>query len=155
MTEEQIIKKYGPPGDEKNFTTITLPYPMRYVVSATKTVVVTKMQCHKLVADKFLAVFNDILKHYGLEKIKELGIDFYGGCVAVRLMRGSTKKWSRHSWGIAVDLDPLRNGLRTSWKNSQFSKPEYKPMLDIFYSHGFINYGKEKDYDSMHFEIAA
>lgn len=151
MTDEQIIKKYGQPGDPSQLTTIDLPYPMRIAWDLTKSV--KRMQCNKAAADKFLLVFNEILAHYGYNKIHELGIDLFGGCVNVRLQRGSKTKWSRHSWGIAIDLDPARNGLKTSWAKSQFSKPEYKAMVDIFYKHGFINYGKEKDYDSMHFEL--
>ena len=68
-------------------------------------------------------------------------------------MRGSTTKWSRHSWGIAIDLDPARNGLKTKKPTAQFSKPEYKPMLDMFARNGFISYGVDKDYDWMHFEL--
>ena len=33
------------------------------------------MMCHKLVADNFTAVFNELLAVYGYDKIKELGID--------------------------------------------------------------------------------
>ena len=153
LTDQQIIAKYGKPGDEKNFKVITLPYPMRYVIAPGKTVEVKTMRCHKLLTEKFLAVFNDILAAYGLEKIKALGIDYFGGCVAVRLQRGSKTKWSRHSWGIAIDLDPLRNGLKTKWKDAQLSKPEYKAMVDIFHKHGFIGYGPDRDYDAMHWEI--
>jgi hypothetical protein len=68
-------------------------------------------------------------------------------------MRGSKTKWSRHAWGIAIDLDPTRNGLKANWESSQFSKPEYEPMLEIFEKYGFENYGKIKNYDSMHFEL--
>lgn len=150
MTDQQILKKYGDPGDD-NLVTIQLPYPMRIAWDTKKTV--TKMSCHSLVKDKFLAVFNDLLKTYGLPKIQELGIDLFGGCYNFRLMRGSKKTWSRHSWGIAIDLDPARNGLKVKKPTAQFSKPEYKPMIDIFYKHGFINYGVEKNYDWMHFEI--
>ncbi len=57
-----------------------------------------------------------------------------------------------NSWGIAIDIDPERNGLRTPFKKSQFSKPEYKKMLDIFYKYGWINLGVEYNKDSMHFE---
>lgn len=151
LTDQQIIAKYGQPGDSSNFKTLGLPYPMR-IAWDTK-VIVNKMQCHELAAPLFLAVFNDLKVHYGLEKIQELGIDLFGGCINVRLQRGSKTKWSRHAWGIAVDLDPARNGLKIKAPSAQFSKPEYKPMVDIFYKHGFINYGIERGFDWMHFEL--
>lgn len=153
ITDNQLYAKYGKPGDASNLVTIYLPYPMR--LAWDPHVVVSKIQCHKLIAPNLTAVFKDILAHYGLAKIQELGIDLYGGCVNVRLMRGSKTKWSRHAWGTAIDLSPALNGLKTTWAKSQFSKPEYRPMIDIFYKHGFINLGKEKNYDAMHFEIAA
>ena len=151
LTTKQIIKKYGEPhitgGDY--LTTITLPYPMRLAWDLdTK---VKKMRCHKLVADKFIAIFEDILEHYGLEKIQELGIDLFGGCFNYRKMRGGTS-WSTHSWAIAIDLDPARNTLKESSKTARFARKEYKPMIDIFYKHGFISLGVEKNYDWMHFQ---
>lgn len=152
LTTKQLIEKYGKPNITGTgyLVTINLPYPMRLAWDLdTK---VTRMSCHKLVSDKFLAVFNDLLKHYGYDKIVELGIDLFGGCFNFRKMRGGSD-WSRHSWGVAIDLSPEKNGLKTSWSKAQFSKPEYKAMLDIFYKHGFINLGKEKLYDAMHFEI--
>ena len=151
LTDAQIIAKYGEPGDLDNFTIINLPYPMRIAWDLSKKI--SRIQCHKLAAKDFTNVFTQIISTYGFNEIQRLGIDLYGGCVNVRKMRGSTTKWSRHSWGIAIDLDPDRNGLRTNWINSQFSKPEYKPMIDIFYANGFMSYGKERNYDSMHFEL--
>lgn len=153
MTDKQIIAKYGQPGDASNLTTIPLPFPMR--LAWDKHVTVTKIQCHKLIATNLLHTFEDILRHYGLAEIQRLGIDLYGGCVNVRLMRGSKTKWSRHSWGIAIDLDPERNQLHESAKTARFARLEYKPMLEAFYKNGFKGLGPEQDYDWMHFEIAA
>lgn len=150
LSDSYIKATYGNPGDINNLTTIALPYPMR--IAWDKKTKVTKISCHKKIADPLLNVFNDLLLHYGYQKLVELGIDLFGGCYNFRQMRGGTK-WSRHSWAIAVDLDPERNGLKVKWKDSQFSKPEYKFMIDTFYKYGFINLGKEKDYDSMHFEF--
>jgi hypothetical protein len=114
---------------------------------------VTRMRCHKDVADAFLSVFNELLAVYGYERIVELGIDLYGGCFNFRKMRGGSS-WSKHAWGIAIDLDPARNKLKETSKTARFARPEYKQMIDIFYKHGFISLGKEKNYDWMHFEIS-
>lgn len=149
LTTEQIIAKYGKPGPS-NLVVINLPYPMR--ISWDKAHTVSKIQCHKLVAPNFQAVFGELLGIYGLPKLQELGIDLYGGCYNFRQMRGGTE-WSRHSWGIAIDLDPERNQLTWKKNKAQFAKPEYKPMIDAFYKHGFVGLGVEKDYDWMHWEI--
>jgi hypothetical protein len=150
LTDEQIIALFGQPGDPDNLTVIQVPFPLRIAWDLKHTT--QKVQCHKKIANNLLAVFNDLLAHYGLAWLQKLGIDLYGGCYNFRKMRGGNR-WSRHSWGIAIDLDPVRNGLRIKKPAAQFSKPEYKPMIDIFYKHGFIGYGPEKDYDWMHFEI--
>ena len=153
LSQQQIEAKYGKANKTGAgyLTTIKLPYPM-FLNWENKTVI-RHLQCHKLVADRFLAVFTEILQVYGLEKIKELQLDDYGGCFNYRLMRGGTSL-SRHSYGIAIDIDPDRNLLRESKKTARFARPEYKPMIDIFYKHGFINYGVERDFDWMHFETA-
>ena len=152
LTTKQIIAKYGKPDDDGSdyLVTIQLPYPMRLAWDTDT--VVTKMRCHRLVANKFVAIFNDLLAHYGLAELKRLGIDLFGGCFSFRKMRGGND-YSRHSWGIATDLDPARNQLKWSSKTAQFAKAEYKPMIDIFYKHGFVSLGRERNYDWMHFEI--
>ena len=151
MTTEQTIKRYGVPNEQGSYlTTINLPYPMRIAWDLNTTV--TKMRCHKDVAYNFKAVFDELLRVYGYEQIKELGIDLFGGCFNFRKMRGGSS-WSKHSWGIAIDLDPARNKLKETSKTARFARPEYKQMIDIFYKHGFISLGREKNYDWMHFEI--
>jgi len=152
ITTKQLISKYGKPNvtGEGYLVTINLPYPMRLAWDLNTKV--SRMSCHKLVADKFLAVFNDLLKHYGYAKIVELGIDLFGGCFNFRKMRGGSD-WSRHSWGLAIDLDPARNLLKETSKTARFARPEYKPMIDIFYKHGFVGLGREENRDWMHFQV--
>lgn len=152
MTTQQIIKKYGTPNETGKgyLVVINLPYPMRLAWETSTEI--KKISCHKDIATNLERVFKDILEHYGEAKIKELGIDLFGGCFNYRKMRGGSA-WSTHSWGIAIDLDPARNLLKETSKTARFARPEYKPMIDIFYKHGFESLGREKNYDYMHFQI--
>ncbi len=152
LTTKELIKKYGTPTETgaAYLVTINLPYPMR--LAWDKSTKISRVSCHRLVANNFLNVFNELLSTYGYDKIVELGIDLYGGCFNYRKMRGGSD-WSKHSWGVAIDLDPERNLLKESSRTARFARPEYKQMIDIFYKNGFIGLGKEKNYDWMHFEI--
>ena len=152
LTTQQAIKKYGTPNETGvgYLETVICPYPLRIAWDTDTTT--SKVRCHKLIAPNLKAVFTDLLAHYGYDKIKELGIDLYGGCFNYRKMRGGSAL-SKHAFGIAIDLDPARNTLKETKKTARFARPEYKPMIDIFYKHGFIGLGIEKDYDWMHWEI--
>jgi len=151
MTTQAAIKKYGTPNETGAgyLVRINLPYPMRLAWDTDTTV--NSIMCHKLVADRLSSVFNELMVEYGYNKIKELGIDLFGGCFNYRRMRNGSA-WSMHAWGIAIDLDPARNTLKETKRTARFARPEYKPMIDIFYKHGFISLGIEKNFDWMHFE---
>jgi len=152
ITTPQLIAKYGKPTQDGKayLVTIALPFPMR--LAWDKNTVINKMRCHRLVANQFSAVFSEILQVYGYKKIVELGIDLYGGCFNFRAMRGGSD-YSRHSWGVAIDLDPERNQLKETSATARFARSEYKPMIDIFYKYGFESLGREKNYDWMHFQV--
>lgn len=150
LNTTEIVNKYGQPCDATNQVLITLPYSMRLAWDISKKV--NKIVVHKLCADAFIKVFKDLLDHYGLDMIQQLGIDLFGGTYNCRKMRGGTQL-SRHAWSIAIDLDPDRNQLKETKETARFARSEYKPMIDIFYKNGFISYGIEKNYDWMHFEI--
>ena len=152
LTTQQTKNKYGIPNETGDgyLKVIQLPYPMRLAWDLD--VSVTRMSCHELAADKFLKVFNELHRSYGYDRIRELGIDLFGGCFNYRKIRNGSSM-SKHSWGIAIDLDPARNRLRETSRTARFAKPEYKKMIDIFYKHGFVSLGIEKNYDWMHFEI--
>lgn len=152
LTTQQALKKYGTPNETGAgyLTTVISPFPLRIAWDTDTTTL--KIRCHKLIAENLTAALGEILLHYGYDKIKELGIDLYGGCFNYRKMRGGSA-WSKHAWGIAIDLDPARNTLKETSRTARFARLEYKPMIDIFYKHGFISLGREKNYDWMHFEI--
>ena len=154
ISTSDLFKKYGNPTETGTpyLVKITLPFPM--ILSWDRAKKVNSLRCHRLIADRLKIIFQEILAEYGLMKIQNLGLDLYGGCFNYRKMRGGND-WSRHSWGVAIDLDPERNRLRESHLTARFAKPEYKPMIDIFYRNGFLSLGKEKNYDWMHFEIGS
>ncbi len=151
MTDNEVMAIYGTPGNTNNFTQIISPFPL--VIAWDKNILVQKLTCHKKIAQPLANVLKELLATYGQKKLRELHIDYYGGLYNLRKMRGSSTRWSRHSWAIAIDLDPDRNLLREDHTTARFARPEYKPMIDIFYQNGFVGYGPEKDYDWMHFEI--
>jgi hypothetical protein len=152
MTTQQIIKKYGAPNETGADYLVTIPLPFTMRLAWETGTEVNKISCHKDIATKLSNVLKDILAHYGKTKIKELGIDLFGGCFNYRKMRGGNS-WSMHAWGLAIDLDPARNTLKETSKTARFARPEYERMIDIFYKHGFESLGREKDYDWMHFQI--
>lgn len=146
LTQDELIVKFGKPCDTNNHIRIKPAFPLMYGQAEVNSIIV-----HKDTAAAFTNVFKDILAHYGLEKIIELGINKYGGTYNCRPMRGG-KNWSTHAWAIAIDLDPERNQLKESHKTARFARLEYQPMIDIFYKHGFISLGRERDFDWMHFQ---
>lgn len=150
LKTSQIIDIFGKAGDDRNLVTVPMPYPRK--IAWDLKVVTNRMQCHKLVAPIFQKIHTEILKEYGLKNIQDLEIDIFGGCYNFRKMRGGSD-WSRHSWGIAEDLNPTKNDLRMKMHQSQFGKKEYQPMIHIYYKNGFVNQGIEKGFDFMHFEF--
>ena len=149
-TEAECPKFYGPKGE--NQTSIVLPYPM--VLDWEPTTVIHKMTCHEKVAEPLTRIFKNLLAHYGSAKLAELGINQFGGCLNVRLKRGSKTSWSIHSWGVAVDLDPDRNQLRETSKTARFARPEYLEMWKIIESEGAVSLGRARNFDWMHFQFA-
>ena len=148
FSQDEMVKYFSTANPQGTYlTTIDLPYTMYYDKQPVK-----RMRCHKKVAKAFLNVFNDLLAHYGEDKLNKLGITTYGGCFNYRLMRGSKTKLSAHSWGTAIDLDANRNTLKETSATARFARPEYKAMIDIFEKHGFASLGRLKNYDWMHFQ---
>ena len=147
--QRDIREFYGKVG--KNQTKILLPYKMRIAWDLDKSV--RKVTCHKKVAEFMQGIFEESLEEYGLEGIKVLRLDLYGGCLNVRKMRGGSR-YSTHSWGIAMDIDPAHNQFRWTGRRAQLARSEYEPFWKIVKKHGATSLGRERDFDWMHFQFA-
>lgn len=144
-----MVKFYGAMGE--NQTSLVLPYPMKLDWDTSTTI--KKLTCHEKVHDSLKKIFTKTLAHYGLEKIKELRLDQFGGCLNVRKMRGGTN-WSIHSWGCAVDIDPDNNQLKWGRDRATLAKAAYDPFWKIVEDEGGVSLGRLRNYDWMHFQFA-
>lgn len=140
---------YGPKGTGQ--TMLVLPYTMRLAWDVDSKV--PKFSCNARVRESLERIFVRTLDHYGLEEIKRLRLDLFGGCLNVRKMRGGSA-WSIHSWGCAVDIDPDRNQLNMHRAQATLDNPPYDPFWRFVYDEGAIGLGRERDYDWMHFQFA-
>jgi len=139
---DKFIRSDGtlsPKWEEQNIVRITLPKPLP--LSGT-TSSVTRITCHKLLADTMKQTLRDI-DAAG----KWTLLHSYGGGFNFRVKRGGSQT-SLHAWGIAWDFDPEHNPLG--------SKGTMDPgIVDLFSQHGFFWGGKFKGRkDPMHFQFA-
>ncbi len=128
---------------------IVPPYPLYYGGARVKTITV-----HVLIADKVLTALKKVLDHYGLARIKELGLDQYDGCYNNRNVRGGSST-SMHAYAIALDFLAEKNGFKTKTKDAAFARPEYAAWWAAWESVGARSFGKANGYDWMHLEFTA
>lgn len=114
---------------------------------------VTSFACHRLVAEPLTRIFAQAAAHYGEATFRLLRLDQFGGCYNYRPMRGSSTL-SMHAYGIAVDLDPVNNGLQTRAPQATFSRPDYLPFWRIVEAEGAVSLGRAIGRDWMHFQFA-
>jgi len=119
---------------------VALPFPLRLSWDPTRTI--TLMTCHRRMSDIYASVFAAIQEH-GLQA----RILSFGGCFAFRPQRAGNKL-SAHSWGIAIDLNPV--------SNPQGSEGDMDAgLVEIFRGAGFEWGGswQGKTRDPMHFQF--
>jgi len=140
---------YGEVG--KHQKRLQLPYPHK--LSWDKRHVQNSFYCHEKVHESLNNVLTSVLNHYGIDEIKRLGLDLWGGCLNVRKKRGGTS-WSTHSWGIALDYNPEQNALRWGRDKAIFAQPEYDTWWECWEKEGWVSLGRKKNYDWMHVQAA-
>lgn len=140
---------YGKVGTRQKM--LELPFPMRIAWNPSQ--MIRRFSVHERVHDSATRVFDAILAHYGLEEIQRLRLDFFGGCLNVRKMRGGSA-YSMHSWGIAIDFDPERNQLRWGRDRASLAGPDYEKFWNLWEAEGWISLGRERNFDWMHVQAA-
>jgi len=136
---------FGEPGS--NQVLMNLPYQM--VLAWDESQAVNRFSINKLCAPSAERVLKATLDYYGYDRIVELGLHKFGGCLNVRKMRGGTQL-STHSWGSAIDFDPARNRLRWKSGRAELAKPEYRKFWSLWEAEGWTSLGRKKNYDWMH-----
>ncbi len=147
--QAEVERFFGPVG--ANQVLLDLPYPLRIAWDQTKTV--RRISVHSEVRDSAGRCFERIAETYDAQARRELGLDLFGGCFNVRRMRGG-QRWSMHSWGIAIDFDPSRNGLRSNSTNARLAQPDCEPFWQIWENEGWVSLGRTRDFDWMHIQAA-
>jgi hypothetical protein len=139
--DASMIRFYGAPGDEKNLVSLNVAgLGIKYSGQP-----VSRIRCHDKVVDSLLRVLTEISKGPGAWVLGQ-----YAGCYNDRAMRGGHRK-SKHAWGVAIDLAPGTNGLRTSWPQDATMPFE---VLEAFAREGWQSAAGwwTNGHDAMHHE---
>jgi hypothetical protein len=148
--EKDMLKYYGAMG--QNQTKVKVPFDMVLAWDLSDTV--ETITIHEKCADSLERILARIAGHYSPAEIEDLGINKFGGSLNVRLMRGSKTKWSIHSWGCAIDFDPERNGLNTTFAKARLGKKDAVQFWKFWEEEGWVSLGRSYNYDAMHVQAA-
>ena len=151
QAQREMEKFFGPVGANQAALALPPGYPLRIAWDRQKTVAC--VTCHEKIHDAARRVLVRVLDHYGPARIRELGLDLFGGCLNVRKMRGGSA-WSMHAWGAAFDFDPERNQLKWNKSRARFARPEYERWWSLWEAEGFVSLGRARDFDWMHVQAA-
>lgn len=139
---------FGKAGDESNLVSIKPAYQLYYCGTPVKII-----RVHKLIAKDVEAALKEILAHYGINKIKRLGLDQYSGSYNYRKSTNG-KSMSMHAWGIALDFAAEKNTYAMKKPQASLSHPDCEMWWKIWEKHGAVSLGRECNYDWMHLQFA-
>lgn len=174
--KKAVIEFYGNPAlpsgnlnpnwSEANIVSMELPYPMYY--SWDMKTPITHVKVHRKVASSLKSILRQVYNHarvevkrqYGftgrtkefydtktLEYLHERRLDITGGTFTFKAKQGTKAKLSVHSFGAAIDIDPVHN----PWKGKN-TLPQW--FIDCFVAAGWTWGGKWSTSDPMHFQYA-
>ncbi len=99
-----------------------------------------------MVHDSAQRVLKRVLEHYGADRITELRLDRWGGCLNVRKMRGGTK-WSMHSWGVAIDYDTEFNKFKWGRDRATLAGSGYDAWWHFWEEEGWVSLGHMRNFE--------
>lgn len=142
--------RVDPKWEANNIVRVEFPWECGVLAWDTNTRV-KSCRVHRKCADSLKRVFAAIWAASGRNeaKIREWGMHLYGGGFEFRQVRGGSGL-SSHSWGCAVDFDPLRNAMGDTTPNFA-NVPE---VIKAFEAEGWecgIHWSRP---DAMHFQAA-
>ena len=141
---ENVEAVYGPSG-ESRLVRIKFPYLMYY-----EGLRVTSTFVHESAAASLAAALDMLRLVYPTnEERAAAGVNVFGGVYNDRNMRGSNIK-SMHAYGLAIDLDPERNGNHVHWPTKAHMPLE---VMECFAANGWTPAGAFWGRDAMHFQF--
>lgn len=147
--QDDCMAFYGPVGTDQ--VLVTLPYPMR--LSWALDSWIGRISLHRKVADSAADCLDRVAETYSPAERSDLGLDIFGGSLNVRRMRGGSG-YSMHSWGIAIDFDPVRNQLTWGKDRARLAQPDAADFWAIWERAGWVSLGRSRNYDWMHVQAA-
>jgi hypothetical protein len=148
---EDLNAFYGEPC-EMRLIRVPCPWTLRLdwdLNSTTNTISI-----HERLADSVAGILQKAYDRYGLEGIRQWGLDRYGGSVACRKKRGSLSAWSTHAWGIAIDWYPSRNKLKWDSEMASLAHPQLDAWWEAWEQDGWVSLGRSENRDWMHVQAA-
>jgi len=136
-----------------NLTRITPAYPL--TLAFPPGTQVTKVLCHKKVADSLKRIFEEILLHYGsVEDVKKARMQLFAGVYNFRRIGGSNRL-STHAWGVGIDIDSAKNPQGKPHDESKGMMP--MAVVKIFETEGWKWGGRFRGsrVDCMHFQATS
>lgn len=155
-TQIDLIAFYGPPGkSDGSFRPplVKVPLPWTMKLAWDTRLKRSFLYCHARAAPSLARVLARIRQTHTDAQISALGIDLFGGDYNPRKMKGASRS-SLHSWGIAYDFDPERNGLHMNGAQARLGQPDAVPFWQAWEAEGWCSLGRARNYDWMHVQAA-
>lgn len=148
--QKDVPKFFGVPGE--NLKAFEIPYVMK--LSWDEDQPLRKMTLHEKVGPSMQKAMEEVARTYNEKERTELGLDLFGGSYNYRVMRGGSAL-SMHAYGIAIDFDPVRNGLKVKAPKARLSHADAVPFFEAWERQGFwLSLGRARDFDWMHVQAA-